>query len=48
MPLLAFDVSDWPRAVTCAESALAIAPHRKDAKEMRDKAQVAIDAVRRN
>jgi len=38
--LLAFDTRDWRRVEACAESALAYAPHRKDAKEIRDKARL--------
>jgi len=42
--LLAFDDRDWHRVEACAESALAIAPHRRDAKEIRDNARRAIEA----
>ncbi|HEY2953715.1 MAG TPA: tetratricopeptide repeat protein [Candidatus Eisenbacteria bacterium] len=42
--LLAFDDRDWHRVIACAESALVIAPHRRDAKEMRDNARRALDA----
>jgi tetratricopeptide (TPR) repeat protein len=46
--LLAFDAGDQARAVACAESALAIAPHRRDAKEIRDKARVVLGPAQRN
>jgi hypothetical protein len=42
--LLAFDGRDWRSVLACADSALAYAPHRKDAKEIRTKAQQAIEA----
>jgi hypothetical protein len=42
--LLAFDARDWRRVEACADSALAYAPHRKDAKEIRTKAHQAIEA----
>jgi tetratricopeptide (TPR) repeat protein len=44
--LLAYDARDWRRVEACAESALVYAPHRKDAKEIRTKAQQAIEAGR--
>jgi tetratricopeptide (TPR) repeat protein len=44
--LLAFDEGNWRKVEACAESALAYAPHRKDAKEIRDKARIAIAAGR--
>jgi hypothetical protein len=44
--LIAFDSLDWSRVEACAESALVYAPHRKDAKEIRDKARQAIEAGR--
>ena len=44
--LLAFDARDWRKVEACAESALAYAPHRKDAKEIRDKARQAMEAGR--
>ena len=42
--LLAFDARDWRKVEACAESALVYAPHRKDAKEIRDKARLAREA----
>jgi tetratricopeptide (TPR) repeat protein len=41
--LLAYDAHDFPRVVACAESALVYAPHRHDAKEIRDKARQAME-----
>jgi len=44
--LIAFDEGNWRKVEACAESALVYAPHRKDAKEIRDKAKIAIAAGR--
>ena len=44
--LLAFDRSDWRGVAACAESALVYAPHRRDAKEIREKAMQQIAAGR--
>lgn len=44
--LLAFDEGNWRKVAACAESALVYAPHRKDAREIRDKARLAIEAGR--
>jgi hypothetical protein len=42
--LLAVDVGDFARAIAACDSALALAPHRKDAKQIRESVRRALEA----